>query len=63
MKNFLVECLFYSVCGWVGHTVVRLCSLGRIRLDWGSDSESCLTEAIGAIFLLGLGLVLLWLLR
>jgi len=58
MIEFLVECLFYTVCGWLGNLVVRLCTLGRVHLDWGADSESNVTEAIGMIFLLFLCLIL-----
>jgi len=45
--------LFDVVCGWIGHTLVKIVTFGRIRIDWGDSSESILAEAIGAGFLLG----------
>ena len=57
MLHFVFECVFLSICGWVGHVVVRILTLGRVKLDWGADSESNVTEAIGAIFLLMIGIL------
>ena len=57
MLYFVFECVFLSICGWVGHVVVRILTLGRVKLDWGTDSESNVTEAIGAIFLLMIGII------
>ena len=63
MVEFLIQCLFHTVCGWTGNLVVRLCTLGKVNLDWGADSESNVTEAIGMIFLLFLGIALVLILR
>lgn len=57
MLHFVFECVFLSICGWVGHVVVRILTLGRVKLDWGADSESNVTEAIGVIFLLMIGII------
>jgi len=57
MIHFVFECVFLSICGWVGHVVVRILTLGRVKLDWGAESESNVTEAIGAIFLLMTGIL------
>lgn len=63
MIEFLIQCLFYIVCGWTGNLVVRVITLGKVNLEWGADSDSIVTEAIGMIFLLLLGITLFWLLR
>ena len=63
MIEILVEFLFFIVCGWTGNLVVRVITLGKVNLDWGVDSDSIVTEAIGMIFLLLLGIALFWLLR
>ena len=57
MLHFVFECVFLSICGWVGHVVVRIITLGRVKLDWVANSESSVTEAIGAIFLLMIGIL------
>ena len=40
MIHFLFESVFLTICGWVGHVVVRILTLGRVKLDWGTESES-----------------------
>lgn len=55
--EWLIECLFYTVCGWLGHTVVWLVTLGRVDLPWGADAESILAEWIGVGSLILLGTV------
>ena len=57
MLHFVFECVFLSICGWVGYVVVRIFTLGQVKLDWGADSESNVTEVIGAIFLLMIGIL------
>jgi len=57
MLHFVFECVIHSICGWVGHIVVRILTLGRVKLDWGAESESNVTEAIGVIFLLMIGIL------
>lgn len=57
MIHYVIDCVFQSICGWVGHIVVRILTLGRVKLDWGMESESNVTEAIGAIFLLMIGIL------
>lgn len=56
--EFIVECLFFTICGWIGHIVVKAVTLGRIDLDWGSASESIVAEWLGlAIVLLVVGCI------
>ena len=63
MIHFLFESVFLTICGWVGHVVVRILTLGRVKLDWSTESESeseaesSVTEAIGIIFLLMMGIL------
>lgn len=51
--HFLVEVVFYTVCGWIGSTFVRLLTFGRVDLDWREGSESVLAEWIGLAVLVG----------
>ena len=57
MLHHVIDCVFHTVCGWVGYIVVRICTFGRVRLDWGVESESNVSEAIGVIFLLAIGII------
>jgi hypothetical protein len=50
--QLIVECLFFTVCGWIGHVVVKTISFGKVDLDWGSGSESVLAEWLGFLFVL-----------
>jgi hypothetical protein len=59
--EFILECLFYTVCGWVGHVVVKAMTFGRVDLDWGTSSESVLTEWIGLVFVLIVAGSIAWL--
>jgi len=61
--ELIIECLFYTVCGWVGHAVVKLVTFGRVDLDWGSGSESVLTEWIGFFFVLLVAGFIAWVLH
>jgi hypothetical protein len=62
MFHLVSDFFFTFLCGAVGHGVVRVLTLGRVKLDWGEGSESHVTEAVGAIFLLLLGIIAtLWL--
>ena len=58
--EFIIECLFWTVCGWVGHIVVKALTFGKVGLDWGSGSESILTEWLGFAFLLLVGGFIAW---
>lgn len=54
VKGIIVfEFLFSTICGWVGHVVVKGLTFGKVDLDWGSSSESVITELIGLGILLG----------
>ena len=61
--RFIVECLFFTVCGWIGHVVVKTVTLGRVDLDWGSGVESILSEWIGFLFLLLMTGFIAWMIR
>jgi hypothetical protein len=58
MIAFIVEILFFSVCGWIGHIVVKGLTLGKIDLDYGDSSESIITELIGVGILLALAVII-----
>ena len=59
--EFILDCLFYTVCGWVGHVVVKAITFGRVDLDWGTSSESVLTEWIGLVLALAVAGSIAWL--
>ena len=52
--HFLVEIIFDTVCGWIGHHFVKLITLGRVDLDWGGGSESVIAQWVGVFVLVGL---------
>lgn len=56
MIESLVEILFYSLCGWVGHIAVKIFTLGKVDLDYGDTSDGCVAEWIGVVVLLLLAL-------
>ena len=58
MIAFFVEILFFSVCGWIGHIVVKGLTLGKVDLDYGDSSESIITELIGVGILLVLAVII-----
>jgi hypothetical protein len=59
---FIFECLFFTVCGWIGHIVVKTVTLGRVDAPWGSGAESLLTEWVGVVFVLLVAGAIPWLL-
>tara|TARA_B110000908_G_scaffold172778_1_gene243132 strand:- start:134 stop:331 length:198 start_codon:yes stop_codon:yes gene_type:complete len=53
MIEFIIEILFFSLFGWFGHTIVKIMTFGKIRLEYGDSSGSVITEWIGfGIFLM-----------
>jgi hypothetical protein len=60
MADFIIEILFFTVCGWVGHIVLKLLSFGRIDLDWGRGAESVAAELFGFFFLLFTAGLIAW---
>jgi hypothetical protein len=50
--EFIVDVLFFTVCGWLGHVGVKLLTFGKINLSWGKGSESVAAEWIGFALLL-----------
>jgi uncharacterized membrane protein YeaQ/YmgE (transglycosylase-associated protein family) len=56
--EWLVEGLFFEVCGWVGHMVVKAITFGKVDLEFGDSSESILTAVIGAFFLLAVAIAI-----
>src|SRR5437867_4276472 len=61
--EFIVECLFFTVCGWIGHTVVKVIAFGKVDLEWGSGSESVLAEWLGLFFLLLVAGLIAWMMH
>ncbi len=60
MIELIIEGFFYWVCGWVGHVFVKVITFGKVDLEWGSSSESVITETIGMCALLFIGLGISW---
>jgi hypothetical protein len=52
IAQFILEVLFFTVCGWIGHVVVKVVTFGKVDLDWGTGSESVLAEWLGFFFVL-----------
>ena len=50
--QFIIEILFFTVCGWIGHIVVKLLTFGKVDLDWGRGSESVAAEWLGFLFMM-----------
>ena len=63
LLHFIIDILFFTVCGWIGHVVVKALTFGKVNLDWGSGSESILTEWLGLFFLLLTAGLIAWLVR
>ena len=45
--------LFHSLCGRLGHFVVKVVTFGKVEIEWENSSESILAEYIGGGILLG----------
>lgn len=58
--EFIVEYLFFTICGWIGHVVVKALTFGKVDLEWGSGSESVLTEWLGLFFVLVVAGLIAW---
>jgi len=56
--NWIIEILFYTVCGWIGHYFVKAVTFGKVDLERGGTSESIVTEVVGAAVLIGLLLLI-----
>ena len=61
--GWIIEVLFRSLCGWVGHAVVKALSVGRIDLEWSDGPESVLAGWLGFFFLLGVAVLIAWFIR
>lgn len=59
----IVECLFHTVCGWIGHLFVKALTFGRIELEWGDGSESVIAEWIGVFIVITAGALITWMIR
>jgi hypothetical protein len=35
MLHVVIDAVFFTICGWLGHVVVRMLTLGRVKLEWG----------------------------
>jgi hypothetical protein len=60
LLQLTVECLFFTVCGWTGHVVVKVVTFGKVDLDWGSGSESVVAEWLGLMFALWVAGLIAW---
>jgi hypothetical protein len=58
--EIIIEFLFFTVCGWIGHIVVKAITFGKVDLDWDSGSESVLTEWLGFSFVLLIAGLIAW---
>ena len=43
----VIDILFSTICGWVGHAVVKVATFGKVDMDWRKGSESTLAAWIG----------------
>ena len=57
--EILIEFLFHTCCGWLGHWVVRILTLGKIKMEYGDETPSCLAEVVGVAFLIPVS-ILIW---
>ncbi|MDP4793010.1 MAG: hypothetical protein NWQ35_00915 [Verrucomicrobiales bacterium] len=51
--QLIADFLFHSLCGRLGHFVVKAVTFGKVEIEWEISSESILAEYIGAGILLG----------
>jgi hypothetical protein len=58
--EFIIEILFYTVCGWVGRVVVKLLTFGKVDLEWARGSESVLSEWLGFFVVLFAAGAVVW---
>jgi hypothetical protein len=58
--EFIIECFFYTVCGWLGHIVVKTVTLGKVNLEWGAGVESVVADWIGLFFVLVVAGLIAW---
>jgi len=63
IAQFIIEILFFTVCGWIGHIVVMLVTFGKVDLDWGRGSDSVVAEWFGFFFLLFVAGTIAWILK
>ncbi|MDA7888343.1 hypothetical protein N9A86_03055 [Akkermansiaceae bacterium] len=57
--DILFQTLFQTCCGWLGHWVVRILTLGKVQIEYGDETSSCLAGITGVIFLIAVGM-LIW---
>ena len=57
ITDILVDILFYTCCGWVGHIVIKIITLGKVDLEYGDSSESPIAASIGAAFLIAIAIL------
>jgi hypothetical protein len=58
--QIFVEFLFYMVCGFVGHVVVKALSFGKVDLEWGHSSDSLVAEFCGLFFFFLIIVIIVW---
>ena len=49
--GWIAEVLFFGLCGWLGSTFVKLITLGKVELDYGSSSSGIVAELLGVVVL------------
>ncbi len=60
--GWIAEALFHTACGWIGHHLLRIVTLGRVAPEWGEGSESAVAEWVGLMAILVAVSALAWLL-
>lgn len=63
MISFIVEMIFFSICGWIGHAVVKVLTFGKVDLDYGDSSDSVITQWIGVGVLLAVAMLISFLIN
>ena len=57
ITDIIIDLLFYTCCGWVGHIVVKIFTLGKVDLDYGDSSEAPIAAYTGAAFLIAISVL------
>lgn len=58
ISEVLIDILFHSCCGWLGHWVVRIFTLGKVQMEYGDETPSSLAAIIGVLFLISAALLI-----
>jgi hypothetical protein len=44
--ELIVRCLFFTVCGWIGHSVIKALTLGKVDMDFRLEGFWCVREGL-----------------